>query len=453
MNKQKVVRAIASIISIVLIISMVLATVITVFADESRVLTLGADLTPEQKELILNYLNVDTNSVSVVEVNNSDERQYLEGVIPDQKIGHRTLSCAYIEPTDNGGIHIKTVNLNWVTCDMLRNALVTSGITNCNIIAVAPIEVSGTGSLAGIFKAYESVSGQELSESKKELATNELITTAEMSYDIGSEEASSLISELKQAVIESGLSDENSIKDEVEKYLNENKINLTDDQVWQLVDLLLAISKQDYNIEEIKQSYKDIKQTASDIMEAANETKNFFSKIIQAISDAWHKITGTYEEIKQTEEYQVVSEQLGILLETNDSLLDNNTVVTITEEPEVLDNVDEQQNNDELPWYKKLFNKNKSQEAPENTEELNTYINKNIDFSTIKEMNSDSDVNDTITDENNNNLSENTENTNSLDSVTFEMQDYTKDDIGKTLEENDGLQNNGKVPSLNELAN
>lgn len=453
MNKQKVVRIIASIISVILIVSMILATVVTVFADESRVLTLGADLTPEQKELILNYLNVDASSVSVIEVNNSDERQYLEGVIPDQKIGHRTLSCAYIEPTDNGGIHIKTVNLNWVTCDMLRNALVTSGITNCNIIAVAPIEVSGTGSLAGIFKAYESVSGQKLSESKKEIATNELITTAEISSDIGSEEASSLISELKQAVIENRLSDENSIKSEVEKYLNENKINLTEDQVWQLVDLLLAISKQDYNIEEIKQSYKDIKQTASDIMEAANETKNFFSKIIQAISDAWHKITGTYEEIKQTEEYQVVSEQLGILLETNDSLLDNETVVTITEESEVLDNVDEQQNNDELPWYKKLFNKNTQQDTPESTDEPEADVTENVDFSTIREMSNDSDVNDTITDENNSDLSESAEHTDLLDNVTFEMQDYTKNDIGKTLEENDSLQNNSKVPSLNELAN
>lgn len=453
MNKQKVVRIVASIISIVLIVSMVLATVVTVFADESRVLTLGADLTPEQKELILNYLNVDASSVSVIEVNNSDERQYLEGVIPDQKIGHRTLSCAYIEPTDNGGIHIKTVNLNWVTCDMLRNALVTSGITNCNIIAVAPIEVSGTGSLAGIFKAYESVSGQKLSESKKELATNELITTAEISSDIGSEEASSLISELKQAVIENSLSDENSIKSEVEKYLNENKINLTEDQVWQLVDLLLAISKQDYNIEEIKQSYRDIKQTASDIMEAANETKNFFSKIIQAISDAWHKITGTYEEIKQTEEYQVVSEQLGILLETNDSLLDNETVVTITEESEVLDNVDEQQNNDELPWYKKLFNKNTEQDTLESTDEPKADVTESIDFSTIREMSNNSDVNNIVTDENNSDLSESAEHTDLLDSVTFEMQDYTKNDIGKTLEENDSLQNNSKVPSLNELAN
>ena len=453
MNKQKITRIIASIISIILIVSMVLATVITVFADESRVLTLGADLTPEQKELILNYLNVDANSVSVIEVNNSDERQYLEGVIPDQKIGHRTLSCAYIEPTDNGGIHIKTVNLNWVTCDMLRNALVTSGITNCNIIAVAPIEVSGTGSLAGIFKAYESVSGQKLSESKKELATNELITTAEISSDIGSEEASSLISELKQEVIENSLSDESSIKDEVEKYLSENKINLTEDQVWQLVDLLLAISKQDYNIEEIKQSYKDIKQTASDIMEAANETKNFFSKIIQAISDAWHKITGTYEEIKQTEEYQVVSEQLGILLETNDSLLDNKTVVTITEESEILDNVDEQQNIEELPWYKKLFSKNKEQDAPETTEEPVSDVNENIDFSTIREISNNTDVNDIITNENSNSLDENTENNNLLDDVTFEMQDYTKNDIGKTVTEDNGLQNTNKVPSLNELAN
>ena len=162
-------RVISTIIVILLVISMIAGTTITVFADETKILTLGADLTDEQKQLIINYLGVDISDVEVITVNNEDEHHYLDGIVAEQTIGHHTYSCSYIEPTTEGGIHIKTVNLTYVDCDMIRNALITSGITNANVICVAPKEVSGTGAMVGIFKAYEHIESEDLDEEKIEL--------------------------------------------------------------------------------------------------------------------------------------------------------------------------------------------------------------------------------------------------------------------------------------------
>ena len=43
------------------------------------------------------------------------------------------------------------------------------------LLAAAPFEVSGTGALTGILMAYESASGEQLDETKKEIATQEMI--------------------------------------------------------------------------------------------------------------------------------------------------------------------------------------------------------------------------------------------------------------------------------------
>lgn len=352
-------------LSMMLAVSIILTTTLYVKADSCKIITLGANLSEEQKELILNYFGVNENEVDVVTVTNEDEHRLLDGIATQSQIGTKTFSCAYIEPTNEGGIHVKTVNLNWVTCEMIRNALVTSGITHCNVIAAAPIEVSGTGSLAGIFLAYEQISGEELSDDKKEIASEELVTTCNIAQNIGQDEASTLLSELKSDVILDNLETEEDITKLVEKYIQDNNIEITDEQKWKLVELLLKISKQDYDINEIKQAYADIKQTMSDIKDATETTMNIIEKIWDWLKTTWAKITGTYEEVSQTEEYKAIKEKIGILANTNDSLLGDNTTVTTTDDIENMDiekneqEKNEQEQTEEKHWYDwivKMFN-------------------------------------------------------------------------------------------------
>lgn len=369
-------------LSIVLILSLLVVQPIQVHADESKILTLGANLTEEQKQLVIDYLNVDINNVVVIEVTNEEEHALLDGIATQQQIGTRTYSCCYIEPTNFGGIHIKTVNLSWVTCEMIRNALVTSGITNCNVICMSPIEVSGTGALTGIFKAYENISGVEITEENKELASEELITTCTIAGTIGQEEASTLMSELKEKIITNEITSSEKIEETVQNYLSSRNMELTEEDFWKLVELLTKLSEKDYDIEEIKQAYADIKQTASEIKEATDKTVGFFEGVLNWLKGAWNWITGKAKEIEESEQLEAIKNSMGILAETDDSLLSDTTIVTNTVEDEVIEEIsgtkpsEDDTSEGKGHWYDFIlewFNAgNKKNKPNNNTEEENT---------------------------------------------------------------------------------
>lgn len=228
------------------------------YADSVPIVTIGHDLDEEQKNLIFKFFGVAENGVDVIEVNNEQERQYLEGLIPDEVIGTRTLSCSYILPTTSGGIVVKTANLNWVSDGMLANALLTSGVENCQVLATAPFEVSGTGALTGVMLAYEKSSGEELDETKKSLATEELVITGEIVDEIKAEESDnpdekniteeqilSLLNDIKAEVINGKLTEE-KVKEILDENLQEYKIALTEEMYNKLVAYLTKLSEVDY---------------------------------------------------------------------------------------------------------------------------------------------------------------------------------------------------------------
>ena len=140
---------------------------LTVQADSSKVVTLGANLSEEQKESMYEYFGTSADEVVTIEVNNSDERKYMEGIATEEQIGTRTFSCSYVEPTSSGGVQVKTANLTYVTSSMISSTLLTSGVENCNVVAASPIAVSGTGALTGIMMEYETASGETLDEGQK----------------------------------------------------------------------------------------------------------------------------------------------------------------------------------------------------------------------------------------------------------------------------------------------
>ena len=185
-------------------------------ADSSKVVTLGANLSEEQKTSMYEYFGTSADQVETIEVTNADEREYMEGIATEAQIGTRTYSCSYVEPTSSGGIQVKVANLTFVTSSMIASTLLTSGMENCNVVAASPIEVSGTGALTGIMMAYETASGEELSEEQKEAAVEELVTTGDLADSVGQEEASQLMNDVKQDVIENGLTDEGDIQNSVQ---------------------------------------------------------------------------------------------------------------------------------------------------------------------------------------------------------------------------------------------
>lgn len=140
MNKNKKLTALS------LSVLMIFSTMSTSFADTSKVVTLGANLTQAQKEQVLKYFGVNKDEVVILEVNNQEERKYLEGVAAEAQLGNKTYSCAYVEPTTAGsGINVKTANLTWLTSSMVASTLATTGMTDADVVVASVFPVSGTG--------------------------------------------------------------------------------------------------------------------------------------------------------------------------------------------------------------------------------------------------------------------------------------------------------------------
>lgn len=247
---------------VAMLCSMCLAasTPIPAMADASKVVTLGADLTDEQKNTMMNYFKADSSQVQVISVTNQDEHDLLGKYIPSEQIGTRTLSCAYVKPTQSGGIKVRTANLNYVTCNMIATALSTAGVTNCEVVAACPYEVSGTGALTGVMKAYESASGQELDSTKKDLAAKEVVVTGDVAQQVGQDNATNIINQAKMQIIGDNIQNADEIYNIVYNIAEQNGVSLSQDEIDTIVSLLQQIAEQNYDIQEMKQTLANIQQ-------------------------------------------------------------------------------------------------------------------------------------------------------------------------------------------------
>ena len=244
--------------------------------DTDNVVTLGENLTTEQRDAMYKYFGTSADKVRTIIVTHSDEVKYMEGIATAEQIGNTTNSCAYVEPTNSGGIKVKTANLNFVTSAMIASTLTTAGMENCNVIAACPFEVSGTGALTGIIMAYETASGEKLDEGKKEAAMEELITTGDLADSIGSEEATQVGGEVKEEILDKGLTDPDEIGDAVDKIAEKHDVTLTDDQKQQLVSLMEKISQYDYDLDSIKDTLNNLSGKVGALEGVWNSVKSFF---------------------------------------------------------------------------------------------------------------------------------------------------------------------------------
>ena len=244
--------------------------------DSGKVVTLGENLNEEQRASMYEYFGTSPDEVETIVVTHADEVQYMQGIATDEQIGPTTNSCAYVEPTDSGGIKVKTANLNFVTSAMIASTLTTAGMENCNVIAACPFEVSGTGALTGIIMAYETASGEELDEGQKEAAMEELVTTGDLADSVGQEKATEVIKDVKTEVIDEGLTDPEEIGDAVDNIAEENEITLTDDQRAQVVTLMEKISQYDYDVNALKDTLDNLTGESGALSNIWNTVKTFF---------------------------------------------------------------------------------------------------------------------------------------------------------------------------------
>lgn len=221
--------------------------------DNVPYLALGADLTDAQLQIVLDEMGItkeDLVNYNVVYITNEEEHEYLDGYIDSSVIGTNALSCVMVKETDAGsGLRLTTININYCTINMYRNALITAGVENADILVVGPFPLSGTAALIGAMKAYEEMTGEELEEEAKTAALAELVISGELVSSGETEEEADKMQEvidyIKAEVIAGDISDWDDILEIIEKAESEYGITLTDEQKEKIADLMQKIADLD----------------------------------------------------------------------------------------------------------------------------------------------------------------------------------------------------------------
>lgn len=251
---------------------LVAGSVNPVMADAARVVTLGADLTDAQKQTMMKYFNVSSDQVQIMTITNQDEHNHLDNIAPQSQIGSRTLSCAYVKPTQSGGIKVRTANLNWVTGNMIATTLSTSGVKNCEVVAACPMEVSGTGALTGIQMAYEQASGKKLDETKTKLANEEMVVTGNLADQVGKNEATTVVNQSKMDVIQNNVQNADEIQNIVINVAEQNNVSVSQEEIDKIVSLLEKIAEQGYNYDDVKETLEQVNENTTGQASSGDDT-------------------------------------------------------------------------------------------------------------------------------------------------------------------------------------
>lgn len=215
---------------------------------EGTIVALGEDLSPEQRTTVLNLMGLteaDLASCTVITITNEQEHQYLDAYVDPAVIGTRALSSVMVTPAESGhGVMVSTKNINYCTTGMYRNALLTAGVQDADILVVGPTELSGTAALIGAIKAYEEMSGENISDATLDTAMNELVATGEIAtHSASSEQVEELIAYIKGKLAAGELDNEEEIRAAIAEGETKFGVDLTDAEVQQIVDFMMKIKE------------------------------------------------------------------------------------------------------------------------------------------------------------------------------------------------------------------
>ncbi|KHD37070.1 hypothetical protein NL50_07005 [Clostridium acetobutylicum] len=257
-------------------------------ADAFTSVTVGGDLSEQQKSDMLKYFGVTKDQVNLIQVNIDEERKYLGNVATKEQIGTKSISCSYVKPTENGGLDVTTYNIYWVNSDMIKNALITAGINNAEVKAAAPFNVSGTAALTGIMKGFEaSKGGNQISEANKQAANQELVTTGELGQKIGKDKAAGLMNEVKKEVVEQKPDSKDETEKIVKNVVNNYNYNLNDNDINKITNVMYKISNLNLDYSKIKGQLNQVASKLKSTLQS-DEAKGFFSRTWTSIKNFFH---------------------------------------------------------------------------------------------------------------------------------------------------------------------
>lgn len=270
--------------------------------DNRPFISLGKDLSAEQRAYVLSEMGVTEEQLSdykVIYVSNDMEHSYLDSYIDPSIIGSYSLSCVMVKPNNEGtGIRVTTKNINYCTISMYKNALLTAGVKNADVLVVGPFPISGTAALIGAWKAYEEMVGTELNDIAKDTALEEMIVTGEITDNVSDEDkeaVSELIDYIKVEVIANDLTDSEEIKKVIEKAEQEFDIALASEQKEALLGVMQKISGLDIDPATLLEQAGDLydKYGSTVLAEAKDAINGILTEDVK--KSLWDSIKGFFK--------------------------------------------------------------------------------------------------------------------------------------------------------------
>jgi len=269
---------------------------LAVEVGEQRVV-LGADLNAEQRAQMWEDFGLVPGTVTALTVTIDQERAHLQDFVPASVIGSRSISSIYIITAPAGtGLDITINNINWLSESIYRNALLTAGITDARVIISAPVPVSGTAALTGIYMAFEDITGEALSEEAKRVGIEEAVITGNIAAELGdSEDIAALMNELKLMIDAIRYMSDEEVRAEIRHLAVEFNIALTDSQVEQILRLARNLENVDLNvIQGALQALQRIQGAADGVGGFFRSVGEFFSGFGEAASGFFSWVRGLF---------------------------------------------------------------------------------------------------------------------------------------------------------------
>ena len=292
------------IIAVMLVLSVGFIPALPARADSVELkpfLSLGADLTKEQRKTVLSLLDVRENELSdyeVIEITNQDEHDYLDDYLSASVIGTKALSSVRVEKVgEEKGIRVETKNITYCTSGMYTNALTTAGVTDAEVVVAGPFGIAGTAALVGAMKAYEKMTGETVSQENADAATNELVVTSDLASDIGNEKAEELMALTKQRIADGDFDTVGEIQDVVKEASEELGVTLTDEQEQALVGVFDKINGLDLDVDKLKQQAEEVYGKLQQLGLDAEKASGILSKITQFFKDVADKIASFFKDL------------------------------------------------------------------------------------------------------------------------------------------------------------
>lgn len=157
----------------------------TLFAQaQPKIITLGADLTPDQRTALLQRFGAVEGTDTIYTVTVDEMRTAMQNILPIPdgytSVSSSALTCA----AQGSGLRVSTENITKVSAAMYAAALVTAGVGDAELLVAAPAEAQAEGmtGLTGVFKGLESgICGRgTLDPKRRNLAYRQLAVTADL---------------------------------------------------------------------------------------------------------------------------------------------------------------------------------------------------------------------------------------------------------------------------------